>query len=213
MKERSTKMDWENFYKQYDDMEQAELVREFLNLSNFGPAADVAEVLDEVLDKQDQSILLSKALEADAFRTAQDLETLDGVVSEEMIDEAALKLATKTPMDFDSLEILADIVSAETFAKLVTWSLDEGEAFTTDEICTLDNSLRDHDVLLRLISEVKAPVTIDDIDDLSFLLDKNEDIEDVLSERGDLYGVILDWEKENNLDGDFDDSDDIDEDW
>ncbi|MBR3058455.1 MAG: hypothetical protein IKG93_10880 [Clostridiales bacterium] len=206
-------MDWENFYKQYDDMEQAELVREFLNLSNFGPAADVAEVLDEVLDKQDQSILLSKALEADAFRTAQDLETLDGVVSEEMIDEAALKLATKTPMDFDSLEILADIVSAETFAKLVTWSLDEGEAFTTDEICTLDNSLRDHDVLLRLISEVKAPVTIDDIDDLSFLLDKNEDIEDVLSERGDLYGVILDWEKENNLDGDFDDSDDIDEDW
>ena len=206
-------MDWENFYKQYDDMEQAELVCEFLNLSNFGPAADVAEVLDEVLDKQDQSILLSKALEADAFRTAQDLETLDGVVSEEMIDEAALKLATKTPMDFDSLEILADIVSAETFAKLVTWSLDEGEAFTTDEICTLDNSLRDHDVLLRLISEVKAPVTIDDIDDLSFLLDKNEDIEDVLSERGDLYGVILDWEKENNLDGDFDDSDDIDEDW
>ncbi len=206
-------MDWENFYKQYDDMEQAELVREFLNLSNFGPAADVAEVLDEVLDKQDQSILLSKALEADAFRTAQDLETLDGIVSEEMIDEAALKLAAKTPMDFDSLEILADIVSAETFAKLVTWSLDEGEAFTTDEICTLDNSLRDHDVLLRLISEVKAPVTIDDIDDLSFLLDKNEDIEDVLSDRGDLYGVILDWEKENNLDGDFDDSDDIDEDW
>ena len=206
-------MDWENFYKQYDDMEQAELVREFLNLSNFGPAADVAEVLDEVLDKQDQSILLSKALEADAFRTAMDLETLDGIVSEEMIDEAALKLAAKTPMDFDSLEILADIVSAETFAKLVTWSLDEGESFTTDEICTLDNSLRDHDVLLRLISEVKAPVTIDDIDDLSFLLDKNEDIEDVLSDRGDLYGVILDWEKENNLDGDFDDSDDIDEDW
>ena len=206
-------MDWENFYKQYDDMEQAELVREFLNLSNFGPAADVAEVLDEVLNKQDQSILLSKALEADAFRTAMDLETLDGIVSEEMIDEAALKLAAKTPMDFDSLEILADIVSAETFAKLVTWSLDEGEVFTTDEICTLDNSLRDHDVLLRLISEVKAPVTIDDIDDLSFLLDKNEDIEDVLSDRGDLYGVILDWEKENNLDGDFDDSDDIDEDW
>ena len=48
---------------------------------------------------------------------------------------------------------------------------------------------------------------------LDFLLPSGEHIDDVLAGRGDLAGALLEWEKENNMDGDFDDSDDIDGDY
>ena len=113
----------------------------------------------------------------------------------------------------DDLEKLGDMASEKKFSEILEEQLDLGVAYTAEEIETLEEYLNNDELLIRLIEEVKAPLSIDDIENLDFLLPSGEHIDDVLAGRGDLAGALLEWEKENNMDGDFDDSDDIDGDY
>ena len=206
-------MDWKTFYDNYESYEQDELVQKFMNLSDFGPAKQVVEVLDEVDDDQDISSIVLKAADKGAFDSVKALEELEMSVSTKVLDQVIEKFAEGRKLSMDDLERLGDIANEERFAEILEDQLDMGVAFTADEIETLDDYLNNDDVLIRLIEEVKAPLTIEDIENLDFLLPDGERIDDVLAARGDLSGALLEWEKENNMDGDFDDLDDIDGDY
>ena len=206
-------MDWKTFYDNYESFEQDELVQKFLNLENYGPAKEMVEVLDEVDDDQDIRSIVLKASEKGAFDSVKALEEIEMSVSTEVLDHVITKFAEGKKLSMDDLEKLGDIASEDKFAEIIEDQLDMGVAFTADEIETLDEYLDNDDVLIRLIEEVKAPLSIDDVENLDFLLPDGERIDDVLAARGDLAGALLEWEKENNMDGDFDDSDDIDGDY
>ena len=206
-------MDWKTFYDNYESFEQDELVQKFLNVENYGPAKEIVEVLDDVDDDQDISSIVLKAADKGAFDSVKALEELEMSVSTKVLDQVIEKFAEGRKLSMDDLEILGDIASEDKFSEILEDQLDMGVAFTADEIETLDEYLNNDDVLIRLIEEVKAPLSIEDIENLDFLLPDGERIDDVLAARGDLAGAILEWEKENNMDGDFDDSDDIDGDY
>ena len=206
-------MDWKTFYDSYEAFEQDELVQKFLNLSDYGPAKEIVEVLDDVDDDQDISSIVLKAADKGAFDSVKALEELEMSVSTKVLDQVIEKFADGRKLSMDDLEILGDIASEDKFSEILEDQLDMGVAFTADEIETLDEYLNNDDVLIRLIEEVKAPLSIDDIENLDFLLPDGERIDDVLAARGDLSGALLEWEKENNMDGDFDDLDDIDGDY
>ncbi|MBR4819967.1 MAG: hypothetical protein IKZ74_07930 [Clostridiales bacterium] len=206
-------MDWKTFYDSYEAFEQDELVQKFLNLSDYGPAKEIVEVLDDVDDDQDISSIVLKAADKGAFDSVKALEELEMSVSTKVLDQVIEKFAEGRKLSMDDLERLGDIASEDKFSEILEDQLDMGVAFTADEIETLDEYLNNDDVLIRLIEEVKAPLSIDDIENLDFLLPDGERIDDVLAARGDLSGALLEWEKENNMDGDFDDLDDIDGDY
>ncbi|MBO4746615.1 MAG: hypothetical protein J5607_00940 [Clostridiales bacterium] len=206
-------MDWKTFYDSYEAFEQDELVQKFLNLSDYGPAKEIVEVLDDVDDDQDISSIVLKAADKGAFDSVKALEELEMSVSTKVLDQVIEKFAEGRKLSMDELERLGDIASEDKFSEILEDQLDMGVAFTADEIETLDEYLNNDDVLIRLIEEVKAPLTIEDIENLDFLLPDGERIDDVLAARGDLSGALLEWEKENNMDGDFDDLDDIDGDY
>lgn len=206
-------MDWKTFYDSYEAFEQDELVQKFLNVENYGPAKEIVEVLDDVDDDQDISSIVLKAADKGAFDSVKALEELEMSVSTKVLDQVIEKFAEGRKLSMDDLEILGDIASEDKFSEILEDQLDMGVAFTADEIETLDEYLNNDDVLIRLIEEVKAPLSIDDIENLDFLLPDGERIDDVLAARGDLSGALLEWEKENNMDGDFDDLDDIDGDY
>ena len=206
-------MDWKTFYDSYEAFEQDELVQKFLNLSDYGPAKEIVEVLDDVDDDQDISSIVLKAADKGAFDSVKALEELEMSVSTKVLDQVIEKFAEGRKLSMEDLERLGDIASEDKFSEILEDQLDMGVAFTADEIETLDEYLNNDDVLIRLIEEVKAPLTIEDIENLDFLLPDGERIDDVLAARGDLSGALLEWEKENNMDGDFDDLDDIDGDY
>ena len=206
-------MDWKTFYDNYESFEQDELVQKFLNVENYGPAKEIVEVLDDVDDDQDIRTIVLKAADKGAFDSVKALEELEMSVSTKVLDQVIEKFAEGRKLSMDDLERLGDIANEERFAEILEDQLDMGVAFTADEIETLDEYLNNDDVLIRLIEEVKAPLTIEDIENLDFLLPDGERIGDVLAARGDLSGALLEWEKENNMDGDFDDLDDIDGDY
>ncbi|MBO4651012.1 MAG: hypothetical protein J5653_07465 [Clostridiales bacterium] len=206
-------MDWKTFYDSYEAFEQDELVQKFLNLSDYGPAKEIVEVLDDVDDDQDIRTIVLKAADKGAFDSVKALEELEMSVSTKVLDQVIEKFAEGRKLSMEDLERLGDIASEDKFSELLEDQLDMGVAFTADEIETLDEYLNNDDVLIRLIEEVKAPLTIEDIENLDFLLPDGERIDDVLAARGDLSGALLEWEKENNMDGDFDDLDDIDGDY
>ena len=206
-------MDWKTFYDSYEAFEQDELVQKFLNLSDYGPAKEIVEVLDDVDDDQDIRSIVLKAADKGAFDSVKALEQLEMSVSTKVLDQVIEKFADGRKLSMEDLEILGDIASEDKFSEILEDQLDMGVAFTADEIETLDEYLNNDDVLIRLIEEVKAPLSIEDIENLDFLLPDGERIDDVLAARGDLSGALLEWEKENNMDGDFDDSDDIDGDY
>lgn len=206
-------MDWKTFYDSYEAFEQDELVQKFLNLSDYGPAKEIVEVLDDVDDDQDISSIVLKAADKGAFDSVKALAELEMSVSTKVLDQVIEKFADGRKLSMDDLEILGDIASEDKFSEILEDQLDLGVAFTADEIETLDEYLNNDDVLIRLIEEVKAPLSIEDIENLDFLLPDGERIDDVLAARGDLSGALLEWEKENNMDGDFDDLDDIDGDY
>ena len=206
-------MDWKTFYDNYESFEQDELVQKFLNVENYGPAKEIVEVLDDVDDDQDIRTIVLKAADKGAFDSVKALEELEMSVSTKVLDQVIEKFAEGRKLSMDDLERLGDIANEERFAEILEDQLDMGVAFTADEIETLDEYLNNDDVLIRLIEEVKAPLTIEDIENLDFLLPDGERIDDVLAARGDLSGALLEWEKENNMDGDFDDLDDIDGDY
>ena len=206
-------MDWKTFYDSYEAFEQDELVQKFLNLSDYGPAKEIVEVLDDVDDDQDISSIVLKAADKGAFDSVKALEELEMSVSTKVLDQVIEKFAEGRKLSMEDLERLGDIASEDKFSEILEDQLDMGVAFTADEIETLDEYLNNDDVLIRLIEEVKAPLSIDDIENLDFLLPDGERIDDVLAARGDLSGALLEWEKENNMDGDFDDLDDIDGDY
>ena len=206
-------MDWKTFYDSYEAFEQDEFVQKFLNLSDYGPAKEIVEVLDDVDDDQDISSIVLKAADKGAFDSVKALEELEMSVSTKVLDQVIEKFAEGRKLSMDDLERLGDIASEDKFSEILEDQLDMGVAFTADEIETLDEYLNNDDVLIRLIEEVKAPLSIDDIENLDFLLPDGERIDDVLAARGDLSGALLEWEKENNMDGDFDDLDDIDGDY
>ena len=206
-------MDWKTFYDNYESFEQDELVQKFLNVDNYGPAKEIVEVLDDVDDDQDIRSIVLKAADKGAFDSVKALEELEMSVSTKVLDQVIEKFAEGRKLSMDDLERLGDIANEERFAEILEDQLDMGVAFTADEIETLDEYLNNDDVLIRLIEEVKAPLTIEDIENLDFLLPDGERIDDVLAARGDLSGALLEWEKENNMDGDFDDLDDIDGDY
>lgn len=206
-------MDWKTFYDSYEAFEQDELVQKFLNLSDYGPAKEIVEVLDDVDDDQDIRTIVLKAADKGAFDSVKALEELEMSVSTKVLDQVIEKFADGRKLSMDELERLGDIASEDKFSEILEDQLDMGVAFTADEIETLDEYLNNDDVLIRLIEEVKAPLSIDDIENLDFLLPDGERIDDVLAARGDLSGALLEWEKENNMDGDFDDLDDIDGDY
>ena len=206
-------MDWKTFYDNYESFEQDELVQKFLNVENYGPAKEIVEVLDDVDDDQDISSIVLKAADKGAFDSVKALEELEMSVSTKVLDQVIEKFAEGRKLSMDDLERLGDIASEDKFSEILEDQLDMGVAFTADEIETLDEYLNNDDVLILLIEEVKAPLTIEDIENLDFLLPDGERIDDVLAARGDLSGALLEWEKENNMDGDFDDLDDIDGDY
>lgn len=206
-------MDWKTFYDNYESFEQDELVQKFLNVENYGPAKEIVEVLDDVDDDQDIRTIVLKAADKGAFDSVKALEELEMSVSTKVLDQVIERFADGRKLSMEDLEILGDIASEDKFSEILEDQLDMGVAFTADEIETLDEYLNNDDVLIRLIEEVKAPLTIDDIENLDFLLPDGERIDDVLAARGDLSGALLEWEKENNMDGDFDDLDDIDGDY
>lgn len=206
-------MDWKTFYDNYESFEQDELVQKFLNVENYGPAKEIVEVLDDVDDDQDIRTIVLKAADKGAFDSVKALEELEMSVSTKVLDQVIEKFADGRKLSMEDLEILGDIASEDKFSEILEDQLDMGVAFTADEIETLDEYLNNDDVLIRLIEEVKAPLTIEDIENLDFLLPDGERIDDVLAARGDLSGALLEWEKENNMDGDFDDLDDIDGDY
>ena len=206
-------MDWKTFYDSYEAFEQDVLVQKFLNLSDYGPAKEIVEVLDDVDDDQDISSIVLKAADKGAFDSVKALEELEMSVSTKVLDQVITKFTDGRKLSMDDLERLGDIASEDKFSEILEDQLDMGVAFTADEIETLDEYLNNDDVLIRLVEEVKAPLTIEDIENLDFLLPDGERIDDVLAARGDLSGALLEWEKENNMDGDFDDLDDIDGDY
>ena len=206
-------MDWKTFYDSYEAFEQDVLVQKFLNLSDYGPAKEIVEVLDDVDDDQDISSIVLKAADKGAFDSVKALEELEMSVSTKVLDQVITKFADGRKLSMDELERLGDIASEDKFSEILEDQLDMGVAFTADEIETLEEYLNNDDVLIRLIEEVKAPLSIEDIENLDFLLPDGERIDDVLAARGDLSGALLEWEKENNMDGDFDDLDDIDGDY
>ena len=164
-------------------------------------------------DDQDIRTIVLKAADKGAFDSVKALEELEMSVSTKVLDQVIEKFAEGRKLSMDDLERLGDIASEDKFSEILEDQLDMGVAFTADEIETLDEYLNNDDVLIRLIEEVKAPLTIEDIENLDFLLPDGERIDDVLAARGDLSGALLEWEKENNMDGDFDDLDDIDGDY
>ena len=206
-------MDWKTFYDNYESFEQDELVQKFLNVENYGPAKEIVEVLDDVDDDQDIRSIVLKAADKGAFDSVKALEELEMSVSTKVLDQVIEKFVEGRKLSMDDLERLGDIASEDKFSEILEDQLDMGVAFTADEIETLDEYLNNDDVLIRLVEEVKAPLTIEDIENLDFLLPDGERIDDVLAARGDLSGALLEWEKENNMDGDFDDLDDIDGDY
>ena len=206
-------MDWKTFYDSYESYEQDELVQKFMNLSDFGPAKQVVEVLDEVDDSEDIRTIVLKAAEKGAFDSVEAIEELEMSVSDEVLNYVIGKFAEDRKLSVDDLEKLGDIASEKKFSEILEEQLDLGVAYTAEEIETLEEYLNNDELLIRLIEEVKAPLSIDDIENLDFLLPSGEHIDDVLAGRGDLAGALLEWEKENNMDGDFDDSDDIDGDY
>ena len=206
-------MDWKTFYDSYEAFEQDVLVQKFLNLSDYGPAKEIVEVLDDVDDDQDISSIVLKAADKGAFDSVKALEELEMSVSTKVLDQVITKFTDGRKLSMDDLERLGDIASEDKFSEILEDQLDMGVAFTADEIETLEEYLNNDDVLIRLIEEVKAPLSIEDIENLDFLLPDGERIDDVLAARGDLSGALLEWEKENNMDGDFDDLDDIDGDY
>ena len=163
-------MDWKTFYDNYESYEQDELVQKFMNLSDFGPAKQVVEVLDEVDDSEDIRTIVLKAAEKGAFDSVEAIEELEMSVSDEVLNYVIGKFAEGRKLSVDDLEKLGDMASEKKFSEILEEQLDLGVAYTAEEIETLEEYLNNDELLIRLIEEVKAPLSIDDIENLDFLL-------------------------------------------
>jgi len=191
-------MTWQIFYDHYYNWEKAELQKKALAQRQFGPPEEIAEVAYDLHDKGIATQFIRNAIAAGIKFGADDVQELDGTVSQSMYEELLGTLGegltwelfydsydswskellfkhARNQTEFgssDEVYEVADHISDRALCtEFIRNAMNGGVQFSVDETLELAE-LVDATLIADIVEAEKLELTHDQVDDLSYSLDK-----------------------------------------
>lgn len=202
-------MTWAEYYDKFYDWSESTQISRLSSVKDFGPASEVCEIAEAFCNEKIASRLIRKALAAGVKFSSDDVNNLEGIVSDELFMELTQSLGGTMSWELfyehfydwkmstrrsnaiaqkqfgpaqEVVDIAVELLDEDSATKLLNNAHAAGVRFSAEEILQLDGTVSGS-VIAKLAMSASDTLTAEDLNDISYLMSDAE-IEKVAKKHG-----------------------------